>query len=69
MAPEKIIGIVVLGYRGYTKHHKRVLEKIEGLGHPVLALVPHSIAASDAGLIGKELISYSPAKARGMAAA
>lgn len=64
--PGKIIGLVVIGYRGYTKHHRRVLQKLGELGYPILALIPFSISASDAGLNGKDLISYSPAKARGI---
>lgn len=67
--PGKLIGILVLGFRKRTKHHRRVLEKIEGLGHPVLAIVPFSISASDAGLIGKDLVAYSPAKSRGIVTA
>jgi cellulose biosynthesis protein BcsQ len=65
----RLIGIVVLGYRGHTKHHRRVMAKIEGLGHPILAIVPHSISASDAGLVGQDLVAYRPAMARGVAAA
>ena len=67
--PAKLIGIVVLGFRKRTLHHRRVLEKIEGLGHPMLAIVPFSISASDAGLIGKQLVTYSRAKRRGIATA
>jgi chromosome partitioning protein len=65
----KLLGFVIIGYRGHTKHHRRVLEKIGGFGYPVLATVPFSIAASDAGLVGKDVVSYAPARARGVAAA
>jgi cellulose biosynthesis protein BcsQ len=65
----KIIGLVVIAYRGHVLHHRRVLERIGSLGFPVLAVVPFSIAASDAGLAGEDLTSYRPAKARGLSAA
>jgi len=65
----KIVGVVVIAYRGHVAHHRRVLERIEGLGYPILARVPFSIAASDAGLAGADLTSYGAAKARGVAAA
>ena len=65
----KIVGIVVIAYRGHVAHHRRVLERIEGLGYPILARVPFSIAASDAGLAGEPLTSYGAARARGVAAA
>ena len=65
----KLLGFVIIGFRGHTKHHRRVLEKIKGFGFPVLATVPFSIAASDAGLMGKDVVSYGPARARGVASA
>lgn len=65
----KIIGLVVVGYRGHVSHHRRVVDRLGELGHPILALVPFTIAASDAGLIGKDLASYAPARARGVVAA
>jgi cellulose biosynthesis protein BcsQ len=65
----KIIGLVVIAYRGHVTHEKRVMGKIEGLGFPVLATVPFSIAAADAGLAGEDLTSYRPAKARGLSVA
>ena len=67
--PRKVIGFVVLAYRGHVRHHRRVLAKIEEIGYPVLATVPFSIAASDAGVVGKDIVSYSPAKSRGVTAA
>lgn len=67
--PGKVIGFVVVAYRGHVKHHRRVLEKIKGFGYPVLATVPFSIAASDAGLLGKDVVAYSPAESRGVSAA
>ena len=65
----KLLGFVIIGFRGHTKHHRRVLEKIEGFGYPVLATVPFSISAADAGLVGKDVVSYAPARARGVATA
>jgi len=65
----KIVGVVVIAYRGHVAHHRRVLERIEGLGYPILARVPFSIAASDAGLAGEDLTSYGAAKKTGVAAA
>jgi len=65
----KVIGLVVIAYRGHVTHHRRVLERIEGLGYPVLAKVPFSIAAADAGLAGEDLTTFGAARARGVAAA
>jgi len=65
----KVVGVVVIAYRGHVAHHRRVLGRIEGLGYPVLARVPFSIAASDAGLAGADLTSYGAAKARGLSEA
>ena len=65
----KVIGIVVTGYRGHVTHHRRVLERLGELGHPILATVPYTIAAADAGLAGKSLVSYGPARSRGVVAA
>ena len=59
----KVIGVVVIAYRGHVTHHRRVLERIEGLGYPVLARIPFSISASDAGLLGKDVVGYGPARA------
>ena len=64
----KVIGLVVIAYRGHVAHHRRVLERIEGLGH-VLARIPFSVAVDDAGLAGEALTSYGAARARGVAAA
>ena len=65
----KLLGFVIIGHRQHVKHHRRVLDKIAGFGYPVLATVSFSIAASDAGLVGKDVVSYAPARARGVAAA
>jgi len=65
----KIVGVVVIAYRGHVAHHRRVLERIEGLGFPVLARIPFSVAVDDAGLAGEAVTSYGAAKARGVAAA
>jgi len=65
----KVIGLVVTGYRGHVTHHRRVLERLGELGHPILAVVPYTIAAADAGLAGKSLVSYGPARSRGVVAA
>ena len=65
----KLLGFVIIGHRQHVKHHRRVLDKIAGFGYPVLATVPFSIAASDAGLVGKDVVSYAPARARGVATA
>jgi len=64
----KVLGFVIVGYR-HVRHHGRVLEKITGFGLPILGVIPHSIAASDAGLFGKDIGRYAPARARGVAAA
>ena len=65
----KVIGVVVIAYRGHVTHHRRVLERIEGLGYPVLARVPFTIAASDAGLAGEDLTTFGAARARGLSEA
>ena len=66
----KVIGLVVTGYRGHVTHHRRVLERLGELeGCPILAVVPYTIAAADAGLAGKSLVSYGPARSRGVVAA
>lgn len=65
----KVLGLVVIGYRGHVAHHRRVLEKLEELPHPVLALVPFSIASVDAALAGKDILQHSLARSRGVAAA
>ncbi|NIV30133.1 MAG: AAA family ATPase, partial [Anaerolineae bacterium] len=38
----KIIGLVITAWRGHVSHHRRVLERLEGLGHPILARIPFS---------------------------
>ena len=62
----KVIGLCVIAFRGHVLHHRKVLERIEGLGYPVLAKVPFSIAASDAGLAGADLTTFGAARARGL---
>ena len=62
----KIVGVVIIAWRGHVLHHRKVLQRIEGLGYPVLAKVPFSIAASDAGLAGADLTSFGAARARGL---
>ena len=66
---DKLIGLVVTGYRGHVTHHRRVLERLGELQCPILAVVPFTIAAADAGLAGKSLISYGPARSRGVVSA
>lgn len=58
----KVIGIVVTGYRGHVTHHRRVLERLGELGHPILAVVSYSVSAADPGLLGRDILTYSPAK-------
>ncbi len=65
----KIIGLVITAWRGHVSHHRRVLERLEGLGHPILARIPFSVAVADAGLMGQAVIDYGPARARGVSAA
>ena len=64
----RILGIVVTGYRK-VKHHRLVLERLGELGHPILSVVPFTIAAADAQLAGKSLVSWAPARSRGVVAA
>ena len=66
---DKVIGLVVVGYRGHVKHHRLVLEKLRELGPPILAIIPYTVSAADPGLLGRDVLSYSPAKSRGVAAA
>ena len=58
----KVIGIVVTGYRGHVTHHRRVLERLGELGHPILAVVRYSVSAADPGLLGRDVLTYSRAK-------
>jgi chromosome partitioning protein len=63
----KVIGVVITAWRGgYVSHEARVLERIEALGFPILARIPFSIAVADASSMGKSVIDYGPAKARGI---
>lgn len=66
---EKIIGFVLVGWRGYTKHHRRVREKIEQMGPPVLATIPFTVAVPDSALFGKSLMDYGPSRRAGVSAA
>jgi len=63
----KIIGLIITAWRGHVSHHRRVLERLEGLGYPILARIPFSVAVADAGLEGRAVIDYGPARARGIA--
>jgi len=65
----KIIGLVVIAYRGHVRHHRRVLERLEGLGFPIVSRIPFTISVADAGLLGQSVTTYSAAKSRGAAAA
>jgi len=57
-----VIGLVVIAYRGHVRHHRLVLEKLGELGPRILAVVPHTVAASDPGRLGRDVLTYSPAK-------
>ena len=63
----KIIGLVITVWRGYVAHDRRVLERLEALGYPILARIAFSVTVADAGLMGQAVIDYGPAKARGIA--
>ena len=66
---DKVIGLVVIGHRAHVKHHRLVLERLEQLGPRILAIIPYSVSAADPGLLGRDVLSYSPAKSRGVATA
>ena len=65
----KVIGAVLIAYRKHVSHHRMVAGRIEGLGYPLLARIPFSIAVDDAQMAGEDLTSYRAARVRGVAAA
>jgi len=68
MPPQKLLGFVLVGYRGHTRHHRIIADRIGRYG-AILARVPFSVAVADAGLEGTDVVSYAPARARGVASA
>jgi len=65
----KVIGLVVVGHRAHVTHHRLVLEKLQELGPPILAVVSYTVSAADPGLLGRDVLTYSPARSRGVATA
>jgi cellulose biosynthesis protein BcsQ len=57
----KIIGLLVVGYRKMTLHHRAILEKLRELPYPILAVVPHSITVPDSWELAQGPYTYNPA--------
>jgi len=57
----KIIGLLVVGYRKLTLHHRDIVNKLRELPYPILAVVPHSITGPDSWALAQGPYSYSPA--------
>jgi cellulose biosynthesis protein BcsQ len=57
----KIIGLLVVGYRKLTVHHRAIVDKLRELPYPILAVVPHSITVPDSWALAQGPYSYKPA--------
>jgi cellulose biosynthesis protein BcsQ len=57
----KIIGLLVVGYRKLTLHHRAIIDKLRELPYPILAVVPHSITVPDSWALAQGPYDYDPA--------
>lgn len=62
----KVIGLLIVGHRGLTLHHRAVLDKLQEMPYPILAVVPHSVTVSDSWVLSKGPYSYRPAMQMGI---
>lgn len=65
----KVIGLLIVGYRRHTLHHRAVLDKLEQLGHPILSIIPHSVTVPDSFALSTGPFTYRPAIEMGIAKA
>jgi cellulose biosynthesis protein BcsQ len=62
----KIVGLVIIGWRGHVRHHRVIAGRLEALGYPILARVPFSITLADALLWHRSISQYPPARRIGI---